>query len=134
MKVIDMTEIQKNQPKWMWVLLGLTALAFVAAGGAKLMGVESVHKPFADMGMPSFTGYIVGLLEIAGAIGLFIAPLRFWAALGLAATALGGFAYHAAFTPISEGIPALVFLALSGAIAVLTKETNGAIFALLRGK
>lgn len=96
-----------------YALTGLTALAFAAAGLAKLAGVEMVHQSFAVMGLPSITGYIVGLLEVAGAIGLFVKPVRALAALGLAATGIGAFAYHAIFTPIGEGVPALVLFVFS---------------------
>lgn len=102
-----------NKPIWVWIVSILTAVAFIGAGSAKLAGVEMVHLSFANMGMPPITGYIVGALEIAGAIGIFVKSVRFLAALGLAATSLGAFLYHLFYTPIAEGVPAIVLLVLS---------------------
>ncbi|MBU2867157.1 DoxX family protein [Pacificibacter marinus] len=104
-----MNTISKS-PIWIWAVTILTALMFLGAGLAKLAGVEMVHLSFKTMGLPAITGYIVGALEIAGAIGIFVKPVRFLAALGLLATSVGAFAYHVAYTPIAEGVPALVLI------------------------
>lgn len=95
------------------VALALTVIGFGGAGLAKLAGVEEVHKGLAEAGWPGFSGYVIGALEVAGVIGLFIKPLRSWAASGLVATAIGAFAFHVAYPPIAEGIPALVLLGCS---------------------
>ena len=59
----------------LWAAIGLSALAFAAAGVAKLMGVPMVHASFANMGLPSWFGYFIGICELAGAIGLLIRRL-----------------------------------------------------------
>lgn len=109
-----------------YALMVLTAVGFGAAGAAKLAGVEMVHQSFAVMGLPAVTGYIVGLLEVAGAIGLFVRPVRVWAALGLAATGIGAFAYHAVYTPIGQGVPALVLFVFS-VVLFLTFRKQAAV-------
>ena len=43
------------------LLYCLPALAFFAAGSAKLAGVPQVVKPFADMGLPAVFGLFIGL-------------------------------------------------------------------------
>ena len=96
-------------------LTGLLALAFIAAGVSKLMGVEQTVLPFERMGMP-LMAKIVGLLEIAGAVGLFIPQFRFLAALGLSATMVGAAGYHLTLDPEMAVIPALVLLVLTGAL------------------
>ncbi|RPE71791.1 DoxX-like protein [Pacificibacter maritimus] len=111
-----------NTPIWVWAVSILTAIAFIGAGSAKLAGVEMVHLSFANMGLPPITGYIVGALEIAGAVGIFVKSVRFLAALGLAATSLGAFLYHLAYTPVSEGIPALVLLVFTVLLARYFKK------------
>ena len=93
-----------------WVAIILAAIAFGGAGAAKLAGVPMVHESFANLGLPSWFGYFIGVCEIAGAVGLLIRPLSALAALGLGIIMVGAVYYHFAYTPISEGIPAMVLL------------------------
>ncbi len=93
--------------------LVLLALPVLAAGAAKLAGVPQLHESFALMGLPAWFGYFIGAAEVAGAIGLFVPVLRAWAASGLAMVMLGALGFHALYTPLSQGLPALVLLGLS---------------------
>ncbi|MEM7471574.1 MAG: DoxX family protein [Pseudomonadota bacterium] len=93
-----------------WVAIVLAGAAFIAAGSAKLSGVEMMHQSFADMGLPSWFGYFIGACEVAGGIGLFIRPLSGLAALGLACIMLGALYYHITFPPVSAGVPSAVLL------------------------
>ena len=108
-----------------YVLMLLTAVGFGAAGLAKLAGVEVMHQPFAVFGLPATFGYIAGLLEVAGAIALFVRPVRVPAAVGLGVTGLDAFAFHALFTPIDQGVPALI-LTIFSALLVLSFHKQGA--------
>ncbi len=105
--------------------IALATLAFGGAGIAKLLGVEAVHAPMAAVGWPTFIPYIIGALEISGVIGLFIRPLRVLAAFGLVATSTGAFLFHIAYTPVVEGIPALVLLAITLFIFMSFSKSNG---------
>lgn len=102
----------------MWVVTGFCALAFAAAGAAKLAGQPMVHKSFADLGLPVWFGYFIGACEVAGAIGLLIGPLRNLAALGLAVILCGALYYHLTFPPLSAGLPALILLLLCAIILI----------------
>lgn len=97
-------------------LTGLLALTFVGAGAAKLVGVEQVILPFERMGLPIFAK-ITGLLEIAGAIALFLPRLRFLAALGLSTTMVGAVAYHLTLDPEKAALPGVILLILCGLLA-----------------
>lgn len=111
-----------------YTLYGAIALATIAFGGAgiaKLAGVEAVHASIAAAGWPVFITYVIGILEIAGVIGLYVKPVRVLAALGLVATSMGAFLFHVVYTPIGEGIPALVLLAISGFIFVSFRKSDG---------
>ena len=55
----------------MYTSLGLTTLAFIAAGSAKLAGVEQMHLSFALMGLPAWFGYFIGASELAGAVSYY---------------------------------------------------------------
>ena len=93
--------------------LVLLAIPLLLAGGAKLAGVPQLHASFALLGLPAWFGYFIGAAEVAGAIGLFIRPLRLLAAAGLALVMLGALGFHVMHTPLAQGIPALVLLGLS---------------------
>ncbi len=104
--------------------IALATLAFGGAGIAKLMGVEAVHASIAAAGWPVAITYIIGALEIAGVVGLFIKPVRVLAALGLVATSLGAFLFHVVYTPIGEGIPAIVLFAITAFIFVSFRKSS----------
>lgn len=101
-----------NSDKITWAIIGLTALAFAAAGIGKLMGTPMMHKSFADLGLPGWFGYFIGACELAGAIGLLIRRLASLAAGGLIIILAGALYYHANFPPLSAGVPALLLLIL----------------------
>lgn len=111
----------KMKPVGLWVLIGLAALVFAAAGGAKLAGVEMMHQSFAQMGLPPAFGYLIGLFEVLGAIGLLIRRLSAAAAAGLAVIMVGAIGYHLAFDPVSAAIPAVVLFAICATVAVARK-------------
>jgi len=91
-----------------WTITILVALAFGAAGTAKLMGVPQLHASFAIMGLPSWFGYFIGACELLGAIGLLIRPLSALAASGLVAIMLGAIFFHVYFEVVSHALPALI--------------------------
>ncbi|MBF9030413.1 DoxX family membrane protein [Rhodobacterales bacterium HKCCE3408] len=92
----------------------LPAMAFFAAGIAKIAGVDDIVRPFAVMGLPAAFGIFIGLCEIAGGLGLLIQRTRVPAALGLSAIMLGAVYYHVAYGEPSP-VPAVVLLLLLAA-------------------
>jgi len=64
-----------------WVLQGLLAAAFLAAGGAKLAGVPMMVQIFDQIGMGQWFRIVTGLVEVAGAVALLVPG---FAALGAA--------------------------------------------------
>ncbi len=95
-----------------WVALGLTSLAFAAAGIAKLMGVEQLHMSFAIMGLPVWFGYFIGGCELLGAVALWLRKLSFYAATGLLGIMVGAIYFHVRFDAIANAIPAVILSAL----------------------
>lgn len=95
-----------------WVICILAALAFGAAGIAKLMGVPQLHASFAIMGLPNWFGYFIGFCELAGAIGLLIRPLSALAASGLIAIMMGAIFFHVAYEVASHALPAVILTIL----------------------
>lgn len=114
------------KPKIIWVIIGLAAIAFVGAGTMKLMGNPEVLKSFADMGLPVWFGYFIGVCEIAGGIGLLIRSLSAPAAAGLTIITLGAVGYHLGYPPITAGIPAFVLLVFS--VIIFLDRRDDAMF------
>jgi len=67
----------------------MTALAFIAAGGAKLAGVPAMVEIFDKVGVGQWFRYFTGLLELAAGIGLLISRYAFYAAVVLAVVMIG---------------------------------------------
>ena len=102
----------------MLVIRFVVAGLFGVAGMAKVIGAKPLADQFREFGLPSWSMRAVGLLEVAGAAGLFIDATRFWAAAGLVVLMLGAVANHAKVRhPLSKSAPALVLLVLSVLLA-----------------
>jgi putative oxidoreductase len=67
----------------LWALQALLALAFAMAGFAKVSGSPAMVEMFATIGIGQWFRYVVGALEIAGAVGVLIPRLSGLEALGL---------------------------------------------------
>jgi uncharacterized membrane protein len=67
----------------LWALQALLALMFAMAGLAKVFGDSAMVEMFATIGIGQWFRYLVGALEIAGAIGVLVPRLSGLAALGL---------------------------------------------------
>ena len=72
-----------------WVLQVLLCLAMAPAGLAKLFGDAAMVELFDDVGVGQWLRYLVGICEVAGAIGLLIPKVRALAAAGLVLLLLG---------------------------------------------
>ena len=73
----------------LWVLQAALAVQFAAGGLAKLAGAPELVELFASIGAGPWLRYVVGALEVAGAVGLLVPRLSRLAALGLAALMAG---------------------------------------------
>jgi hypothetical protein len=74
----------------LWVVQVLMAVFFmVASAGPKLVGERYAVETFTQIGAGQWLRYLVGALELAGAIGLLIPRLAGLAALGFTALMVG---------------------------------------------
>jgi uncharacterized membrane protein YphA (DoxX/SURF4 family) len=98
------------------VLRVLLAIQFAGGGLMKLGGAESMVTLFADIGAGQWFRYVVGVLEIAGGVGLLIPLVAGMAAVGLAALMTGALVTRAV---VLDGTPAIeaLFLIATAAIA-----------------
>jgi len=105
----------------LWILSGLVALAFLGAGGAKLVGgmVEEFDKVGLGQWFRYFM-YFTGVLEVTAGIGLLIPRYAFHAAVLLAIVMVGAIIAH---LTVLGGSPAaaVVLFVLTGIIAYLRK-------------
>jgi uncharacterized membrane protein YphA (DoxX/SURF4 family) len=104
----------------LWTLSGIVALAFIGAGGAKLVGAAAMVELFDKVGFGQWFRYVTGLLEVMGAIGLLISRYAFYAAALLAMVMVGAIIAHVTVLGTSPAAP-VVLLVLSGTIAYLRK-------------
>ncbi|MGH7883087.1 MAG: DoxX family protein [Candidatus Dormibacteraceae bacterium] len=100
----------------LWVLQILLALVFAFAGSLKLIGVPQMVTFFTMLGVGQWFRYMVGSLELAGAIGLLIPRLSGLAALGLVGVMVGATATQVFILRYGQGIP-IGFLLLSALVA-----------------
>src|SRR5580658_7505606 len=115
----------KGRTTTLWVLRALVGLAFLAAGGAKLAGAPPMVAIFAVIGVGQWFRILTGVLEVAGALGLFIPRATFYAALLLAGVMAWAVGFHLVMLG-GNPVPALVLLLLSGAIAWLSRGSRSA--------
>jgi putative oxidoreductase len=104
-----------------WVLSTIAALVFVGAGGAKLAGAPAMVAIFEKVGVGQWFRYVTGLLEVAGAIGLFIPRYAFYAAALLAMVRAGAVIAHLTVLGNSPAGP-VILLILTGTIAWMRKS------------
>jgi putative oxidoreductase len=104
-----------------FILQGLLAAAFLAAGGAKLAGVPMMVQIFAQIGMGQWFRIVTGLVEVAGAVALLVPG---FAALG--AAWLGATMYFAVLTHLfvlhTSVTPAVILLALNVLVVWLRRD------------
>ncbi len=116
-----------------WIVQGLLAAAFLAAGGAKLAGVPMMVQIFDQIGMGQWFRIVTGLVEIIGAVALVVPG---FAALG--AAWLGATMFFAVLTHLfilhSSAMPALVLLTLNVLVAWLRRDQLAAVLAFLNLK
>jgi uncharacterized membrane protein YphA (DoxX/SURF4 family) len=114
------TIVTPAQPRWtsvaLWIVRGLLALAFVAAGSAKLYGVPMLVEEFQHIGLGQWFRYFTGGLEIVGAILLLLPQRALFGAMLLICIMIGATITHL-FVIGGSPVPALVLLVLNAVVA-----------------
>lgn len=103
----------------LWALQGLLAAFFAFAGINKLLGLQQeMLDQFARMGPGPWFRYLVGILELVGAIALVTPRLAALGALWLAGIMVGAAATHLfVLPPVHLAIGPLVLAIVLGLIA-----------------
>jgi putative oxidoreductase len=113
----------KRRTVGLWVLRGLLAAAFIAAGGAKLAGVPAMVEMFEKVGVGQWFRIVTGLLEVIGGILLLIPRLAFYGAAFLLTVTVGAVTAHLTVLG-GNPAPALILLVLNAVTAWLTRDTR----------
>ena len=107
-----------------WAIRLLLALAFGAAGAAKLAGVAQMVQTFDLIGIGQWFRYVTGIVEVGGAILLLIPSTAFLGGLLLGVTMIFGVATHL-FVIGGSAVPAAVLAVLSGFVAYRLRPIGG---------
>jgi uncharacterized membrane protein YphA (DoxX/SURF4 family) len=110
-----------------WILTVFLAIVFFYAGGIKLAGVRAMVQEFAQIGIGQWFRYFTGILEVGGAIGLFVPKYRLWAALLIALVMVGATIVNIAvlhLMPLARITAVLLILSLM--LAWLRRRRMGA--------
>ena len=125
----------QTTPRWksvsVWALKALLALAFLAAGGAKLSGAPMMVETFEHIGLGQWFRYVTGALEVAGAIALLIPSVAAFGALLLCCIMVGAIITHVVIG--GSVVPAIVLLLMSGTIAFIHRSQIDDLFDALTG-
>lgn len=115
----------------LWVLQVVLALQFAGGGLAKLAGSPELVDLFAGIGAGQWLRYVVGALEVAGAVGLLVPRLSGLAALGLAALMVGATVTNLFVIGERPWLPVGLLL-VSAVIAWGRRSRTGALAARLK--
>ncbi|MDQ0573308.1 putative oxidoreductase [Variovorax paradoxus] len=104
--------LSTTQRRIVWGIRILLALAFSAAGAAKLAGVPQMVQVFDAIGFGQWFRYVTGVVEVGGAVLLLVPATGFLGGLLLTATMVCAVATHVVLIGGSPA-PAVVLALLS---------------------
>ena len=105
-----------------WIMVVVFAALFALASLGKLTGQATAM--FEAWGYPAWFATVIGVAELAGAIGLLIPKTTRWAAVGLALIMLGAAYTHLAIGEGAQVVRPLVFLGGLSAILLLRRGSE----------
>jgi uncharacterized membrane protein YphA (DoxX/SURF4 family) len=116
-----------------WIVLVariVVGLTFVASGTLILIGVMDLSDIFSRLGAPDWMQPLVGLLQIAGGIGLLVPILSGAAAIGLALVMIG--AALAELLTNTPPVAALIVFTVTALLAVALRARTIQLISALR--
>ena len=100
----------------------LVTLAFIAAGLAKLAGVDMMVATFDAVGFGQWFRYVTGAIEIGAAILLWVPGKQIYGAGLLVATMIGAALSHLIWLGTDTMLPAVVLGLLAAIIAYANRD------------
>ncbi len=107
-------------------LRALLTLAFLAAGGAKLAGVEMMVATYEAIGIGQWFRYLTGIVEIVGVVLLWLPNRQVLGAALLGATMVGAVLAHW-FILGPSAVPAIILGLISAAVLYIYRAQIPAI-------
>ena len=104
----------------LWVAQAVLALQLASGGVLKLIGDAAMVDLFTDIGAGQWFRYAVGLVELAGAVGLLVPRLCGLAALGVTALLVGATVTNVAIG-VAPWLP-LVLLLVAATVAYVRRS------------
>jgi putative oxidoreductase len=111
----------------LWLGRGLMAVLFLRSGVTALVGAMETESTFDQIGAGQWLRYAVGLLEVAGAIGLLVPRVSGLAAVGLAGVMAGAVFFEAAVLEPGSVVAPLVFMILAAGLAWFQRDTTAEV-------
>jgi len=105
-----------------WGIRILLALAFTAAGTAKLAGVPQMVANFEAIGFGQWFRYVTGAVELLGIVLILLPRTAFFGGLWLGGTMVGAVATHL-FLIGGSAIPAMVLGVLCAIVVYHLRPT-----------
>ena len=99
-----------------WLPRIALALVFAGAGFSKVAGEPAMIELFSAIGAGQGLRYVVGTLEIAGAIGVLVPRLCGLAAAGLALLMIGATIANVAVLGVSPVLTSILFVVAVGTV------------------
>ena len=93
----------------------ILALAFFAAGSAKLAGVEMMVATYETIGVGQWFRYLTGIIEVGSAVLLFTPGKQAWGAALLVCTMIGAVLAHLLILGPGS-LPAIILGVLSAVV------------------
>jgi putative oxidoreductase len=107
----------------LWVLRALLAAVFLMSGIPKWLGDDATTATFAELGAGQWLRYVIGTLEIAGAIGLLIPFFAGFAALVLMGVMVGAALSEAFVLDGGDPVAPAILLVLAAIVAWSRRAT-----------
>jgi len=115
-----------------WMLQGVLAAAFLAAGSAKLAGVPFMVELFDQIGLGQWFRIATGAVEVVGAVALVVPGLASIAALWLGFTMVCAVATHV-FILHNNPVAAIVLGLLNALVVFLRRDELVALLQRVKG-
>lgn len=109
-----------------WILQGVVAAAFFAAGAAKLAGAAYMVQLFDQIGIGQWFRYVTGFVEVIGALALVYPGLASIGGVWLGGTMFFGVLTHL-FVLHTSPVPAIVLGLLNALIVYLRRDELAAL-------
>ncbi len=113
--------MSKTQNIITWIMTVILASMFIGAGASKVGNTQEMVQVFSSFGLPVWFMYLIGCIEIIGGLMLLVPALTGFSAFGLTIIMVGALSCHLMFTPISQGIPAIIALGMLAYVVVTRK-------------